>query len=110
MNVSGYTPSQDIFNLNFNTDNTIKDTTDTTNSTNANSSVSFSDVLKTSLDNLNTQQVQADNITNSYVKGGNVDVADVMLQTEEAKMNLQYAIQVRNKVLDAYSEISKMQM
>lgn len=33
-----------------------------------------------------------------------------MLAGEEAKISLQFAVQVRNKLLDAYKEINQMQL
>lgn len=71
---------------------------------------SFMDTLKEKLDEVNDEQIKADASTESLVKGEDVDVHQVMLQTEEAKMSLEMAIQVRNKILDAYQELTKMQM
>lgn len=70
----------------------------------------FSEILKESLDSLNEKQVNSDNITNDFIAGKDVEVHEMILATEEAKMSLQLAIQVRNKVVDAIKELNGMQL
>lgn len=93
-------------------DTSIFDKFDSNNSTNTDSSnsLSFLDVLKQKLDEVNSDQVNADNVTQSFIEGDDVSVDQVMLSTEEAKMSLDLAIQVRNKLVDAYQELDKMQL
>lgn len=45
-----------------------------------------------------------------YIQGDNTDIHNVMLSTEEAKMSLELAVQVRNKIVDAYQELNRMQL
>ena len=100
MIIINFVPSEKIFgNDNFNINN---------NKTSSNSS--FQDVLKTSLDKLNEKQVQADEITNDFVAGNDVEVHEMLLSMEEAKMSMQLAIQVRNKVVEAVQELTRMQL
>ena len=101
MIINGFVPSDKVFESNFGTENKTKETSNGS---------SFAETLKSSLDDINTQQVNADNLSNSFIKGDDVDVADVMLAGEEAKVSLQYAVQVRNKLVDAYQEIMRMQL
>lgn len=101
MIINGFVPSDKVFQSNFGTENKTKETSNGS---------SFAETLKNSLDDINTQQVNADNLSNSFIKGDDVDVADVMLAGEEAKVSLQYAVQVRNKLVDAYQEIMRMQL
>ena len=70
----------------------------------------FSEILKESLDSLNEKQVNSDNITNDFIAGKDVEVHEMILATEEAKMSFQLAIQVRNKVVDAIKELNGMQL
>ena len=72
--------------------------------------VSFIDMLKEKLDGINDKQLQAENMTEMLVKGEDVDIHDVMLSTEEAKMSLELAVQIRNKIVEAYQEINRMQL
>lgn len=78
--------------------------------TNNEKSNNFSEILKESLDGLNEKQVNSDNITNDFIAGKDVEVHEMILATEEAKMSLQLAIQVRNKVVDAIKELNGMQL
>ncbi|MDP4087903.1 MAG: flagellar hook-basal body complex protein FliE [Bacillota bacterium] len=75
-----------------------------------NGAASFLDTLKSKLDAVNDKQLQADADTEKLIKGENVDIHQVMLSTEEAKLSLQMAVQVRNKLLDAYQELNRMQL
>lgn len=72
--------------------------------------MSFLDTLKSKLDEVNDKQIQADSDTEKLIKGEDVDIHQVMLSTEEAKLSLQMAVQVRNKLLDAYQELNRMQL
>ena len=102
--VNNYVPSSKVFEKAFGTTN------DTSTNTNNNSNnVSFKDTLTNALNEVNTKQVNAQNASNSLVKG-DADIADVMLQTSEAKVSLQLAVQVRNKLLNAYNELMNMSL
>ena len=71
---------------------------------------SFKSVLEDSLNKLNEQQLSADKITSEFIAGGDVEIHEMMLSMEEAKMSLQLAIQVRNKVVEAAKELTNMQL
>lgn len=101
MRINGFVPDTSIF------DNMNNDVTATADKT---QSKTFFDTLKDKIDEVNEMQVNAENSTESLVKGEDVDVHQVMLTTEEAKMSLEMAIQVRNKIIDAYQELTKMQI
>ena len=74
------------------------------------SSNTFQNVLKENLDKVNEKQIEADNITNDFIAGKDVEVHEMILSMEEAKMSLQLAIQVRNKVVEAVQELTRMQL
>ncbi|BCV20807.1 flagellar hook-basal body complex protein FliE [Moorella sp. Hama-1] len=71
---------------------------------------SFSDLLQQKLGELNNLQQQADALTQEYLAGQVQDVHQVMLALEQANLSLQLAMQVRNKAVEAYQEISRMQV
>lgn len=73
-------------------------------------SSNFLDILKTKLDGVNDKQINAENITEDFIKGDQTDIHEVMLSTEEAKMSLELAVQIRNKLVEAYQELSRMQL
>lgn len=72
---------------------------------------SFSEVLKKNLDKVNEKQIQSDILTQKMIAGDDdVSIHEVMLAGEEAKISLQLAMQVRNKLVEAYQEISRVQI
>ena len=75
-----------------------------------NNSLEFSDILKNKLDEVNDKQIVAEKTTESFIKGENTDIHEVMIKTEEAKLSLQLAVQIRNKLVEAYQEINRMQV
>jgi flagellar hook-basal body complex protein FliE len=82
----------------------------TTDVNNNNGGLSFIDTLKGKLDDVNSQQLEADAVTSAFIKGDDVDVHQVLISTEEAKQSLQMAVQIRNKLVEAFQEINKMQL
>ncbi|EJO5346028.1 flagellar hook-basal body complex protein FliE [Clostridium botulinum] len=72
--------------------------------------INFGDVLKDKLDGVNAKQVKADNSTEAFIKGEETDIHNVMLNAEEAKMSMELAVQVRNKLVEAYQELNRMQL
>lgn len=71
---------------------------------------SFGKVVEKSLANLNEMQLKANDSVNQLASGEPVELHDVLIAMEEAAISLQLAMQVRNKLLDAYQEISRIQV
>ncbi|MCW2924449.1 MAG: fliE [Thermoleophilia bacterium] len=71
---------------------------------------SFADVLKSKLTDLNASQNDASKASEDMATGRVDDVAQTMLRIEQANVSLQMATQVRNKVIESYQEIMRMQM
>ena len=72
--------------------------------------LSFMDTLKEKLDEVNEKQIRSANVTEAFIRGENVDIHEVMIVGEEAKLSLQLAVQVRNKLVEAYQELNRMQL
>jgi flagellar hook-basal body complex protein FliE len=70
----------------------------------------FAAVLKDKLTSLNSQQADAAKASEDMATGRVDDVAQTMLRIEQANVSLQMATQVRNKVIEAYQDILRMQM
>ncbi|MGM0827176.1 MAG: flagellar hook-basal body complex protein FliE [Bacillota bacterium] len=70
----------------------------------------FSQLLKKSIDEVNSMQVQSDQMTEKLVRGENVDLHQVMIASQKASITLQTTMEVRNKVVEAYQEIMRMPM
>lgn len=72
--------------------------------------VDFAAVLKDKLTSLNAQQADSASATQDMATGRVDDIAQTMLRIEQANVSLQMATQVRNKVIEAYQEVLRMQM
>lgn len=70
----------------------------------------FGQMLKESLDKANEIQAQADRAVKELAAGRNKNIHETMLMLEKADMSFRLAMQVRNKVIDAYREIMRMQV
>ena len=70
----------------------------------------FADTLKKSIGEVNQLQKTADVKMQQLATGENKNIADVMVATEKADIALKLMVQVRNKVINAYNEIMKMQV
>ena len=70
----------------------------------------FSDILKNKLNEVNNYQIQHENAVQEYIQGGDVDMHEVMVAAQEAKLSLQLAVEVRNKLVEAYTEINRIQI
>lgn len=72
--------------------------------------VSFQNVIQDQLERLNAVQIQGNQMTEAFVRGDVDDLHAVMIATEEARISLDLALQIRNKVVEAYKEINNMQL
>ncbi|MFN8792190.1 MAG: flagellar hook-basal body complex protein FliE [Bdellovibrionales bacterium] len=71
---------------------------------------SFADTLKKAIDEVNTLQQVANKKAEDLSVGKTDNVAEVMIATEKADIALRVMVQVRNKIIDAYNEIMRMQV
>ncbi|CDI49808.1 flagellar hook-basal body complex protein FliE [Clostridium tetani] len=70
----------------------------------------FSHMLKNKLDQVNEKQIKAEETTENFLQGEETDIHKVMLDSEEAKLSVELAVQVRNKLIEAYQELNRMQL
>lgn len=71
---------------------------------------SFADTLKDAVGEVNQLQKTSDKKMQDLATGRTDNVADVMISAEKADIALRVMVQVRNKIIDAYNEIMKMQV
>jgi flagellar hook-basal body complex protein FliE len=76
----------------------------------AGSGSGFENALAKSLENLQSTQAQADQQVQAFATGQSQDMSSVVMSVEKASLELQLATQVRNKAVDAYNEIFRMQV
>ncbi|UQD51704.1 flagellar hook-basal body complex protein FliE [Bacillus methanolicus] len=70
----------------------------------------FATVLKEQIDKMNEAQNQSDLMTEKLARGENVDLHQVMIAAQKASITLQATIEIRNKVIEAYQEVMRMQV
>ncbi len=72
--------------------------------------LSFSDTLNQAIQNVNDLQKVSNKKIEELATGKTDNVADVMIASEKADIAFRLMVQVRNKIVDAYQEIMKMQV
>ncbi len=70
----------------------------------------FSAALNHALSSLNDVQRHSRIGMEDFAAGGDIEVHEVMMGIEKADLSMNLALQVRNKVLEAYSDIIRMQI
>ena len=68
----------------------------------------FGSTLKQAVGALQQLGNQADASSLSLAKGDPIDIHEVMLANEQASLGFSMALQVRNKLVDAYTEVMRM--
>jgi len=71
---------------------------------------SFADSLKQAIDQVNKSQVESDKMTEALATGANVELHDVMISAQKASVTMTLAVEVRNKAIEAYQEMMRMQV
>ena len=70
----------------------------------------FSKVVTQFLKDVNEDQLQADGMVQKLVTGETDDIHEVVLSMAKADLSFRLALEVRNQVIQAYQEVSRMQM
>jgi len=71
---------------------------------------SFQETLAETVSEVQRLQNEADNTIKKLVAGEITDVAEAMVQVEKADVAFQTMMTVRSKVMEAYQEITRMQV
>lgn len=71
---------------------------------------SFSEVLKNAVDEVNSLQQQSSDMKTQLLTGQVQDLHQVMIAAEKSSLAFQLTVQIRNKVVEAYQEIMRMQV
>lgn len=71
---------------------------------------SFKETLQTALGEVNEAMKAADSATQKFASGQATSLHEVMIAMEKADLSLRTLSAVRNKVVDAYQEVMRMQV
>jgi flagellar hook-basal body complex protein FliE len=69
----------------------------------------FADTLENAMQQVESSQAEAQNKVTELLNGQGLDVHSAMIAVEKADLSFQLMMQVRNKIVAAYQEISRMQ-
>jgi flagellar hook-basal body complex protein FliE len=71
---------------------------------------SFGSMLNGMVNEVNQKQVHAGAAVEGLLKGDNVSLHQAMIAMEEASVSFQLMVEVRNKLLESYQELMRMQI
>lgn len=69
---------------------------------------SFSQAVKSAVDNVNELQLRTRELQSAYERGDNVPLTDVVLGMQKSSLAFEATLQIRNKVMRAYEDILNM--
>jgi|ERR1700761_5033027 len=69
----------------------------------------FASILSNAVSNVNQVSDSAQAQVGNLLQGGGGDINNVMIAVEKADVSFQLMMQVRNKIVNAYQDIEKMQ-
>jgi len=69
----------------------------------------FGELLGGFVKQVNQDQVKSLQMTDDFANGKNVELHQVMIAGEQAKTSLDLLIEIRNKSLDMYKELTRLQ-
>ncbi|MBC8079117.1 MAG: flagellar hook-basal body complex protein FliE, partial [Gorillibacterium sp.] len=70
----------------------------------------FGQYLDSALNKLSTDKAESDKLTTDFLRGESVGVDQMLIAAEKVSLGLEFTVQVRNKMIEAYQEIMRMQM
>ncbi|MFN3305778.1 MAG: flagellar hook-basal body complex protein FliE [Candidatus Kapaibacteriota bacterium] len=71
---------------------------------------SFVDTLKQMIDEVNQLHNESKEKQEAFIKGEPIEIHDVMIAAEKAKTSFQLLLEIRNKFIDFYREIIRLQV
>jgi len=70
----------------------------------------FESVLSQLVQDVNSSQIAATDSVQGLLSGQNVSLHQTMISIEEASLSFQLMVEVRNKLLESYQELMRMQI
>lgn len=71
---------------------------------------SFSDMVRRAIDAVDHSSKDADMKAEDVVKGKSENIHEVMIAMQKAQLSFQLMVEVRNKAIETYQELSRMQI
>jgi flagellar hook-basal body complex protein FliE len=70
----------------------------------------FGEVLGSLIDQVNQDQNTANKMVKDFAEGKEVELHEVMIAGEKAKTSLELLMEIRNKTIDMYKELTRIQI
>lgn len=104
-----------LISAKINQKNELTESFENTNSTSidtkeASKKNSFYDMLEKSLEETNNLQKTADRASSDLATGKSENIHETMLALSQAELSFNLMVQVRNKVLESYQDVMRMQI
>ena len=68
----------------------------------------FQDILKSLVSSVDKQLKEANQLSEEFAIGKRRNLSEIMIASNKAELSLKFLIQIRNKLLEAYQEITRM--
>ena len=70
----------------------------------------FRSMVSDALKAVSGSEAEADKITEAVASGGDAEIHDMMIAVSKAELSVDLLVQVRNRAIEAYQEIMRMQI
>lgn len=71
---------------------------------------SFSNMVKQKLEEVSSLQKEADQLTESFLAGEQVEVHQMLIAMEKVDLAIRELVEIKNKMVEAYRQITNMQI
>ena len=68
----------------------------------------FENLFTDLISSVNTNQMDSKKLTEDFIQGKEVELHEVMIAGEKAKTSLDLLMEIRNKTIDMYKELTRM--
>jgi flagellar hook-basal body complex protein FliE len=68
----------------------------------------FENLFTDLISSVNTNQFESQKLTEDFMQGKGVELHEVMIAGEKAKTSLDLLMEIRNKTIDMYKELTRM--
>lgn len=72
--------------------------------------VDFKELLVESLEKVNADQLNAEALDTKLALGETDNIHEVLIASQKAELSLSFAVEIRNKILESYKEIMRIQL
>jgi len=70
----------------------------------------FGSMVQDALQAVNRQQLDSQEVSRQFLTGELEDIHQLLIAGEQARVSLQLTVQITTRIIDAYREISRMQI